>query len=332
MNIYVAIAVLVIAALGLWLRFGIPVFSRPLASVLDESNSDEDLRDRTFKKRKAVIVAINKWADGDTLAGCDRDGANVLQALCARWGIALDPNIWQEYWKGESGWYKRISGKDYDIRIVRNNRATAAFAKRLINWLYSGTQSGDVRLLYWSGHGTQVPSTTEADGLDEALVPYDFDWDKPDTQLRDDVVAAAKTTVPSGANCTIPLDTCHSANFLRTFERGHEARYKIPPVRITEGRTVKHSFAKDQEHDSFLLLSGCTADSVSYTGKFEVNGRAVSEGALTHNFLKCLRETPSAPMRELHQRVHDVVANSKYKQEPQLEGSQRLMDKPFLEA
>jgi len=296
---------------------------------------DESLLDRSFKRKKAVIVAIDRWADGDTLGGCDRDGANMLSLVCARFEVPVQHSIiLEEYWKNETGYYKRFVGADYDIRVVRNKRATAAFTRKLIAWLFAGVSAGDTRLLYWSGHGTQVASTTEKDGLDECLVPYDFDWDKTSTHIIDDIVYGATLDVPEGANCTIILDTCHSADFLRSSKKLAVARFKKPPVWVTSGRSVKNTATRTTAltHDSLLLLSGCKADSVSYTGTFpDGDGNKVQEGALTHAFLEFGGMTDYMTLREIYHSVYIELSTNKNKQEPQLQGAERLKEKPFLQ-
>lgn len=321
---------LIVLGAGLWLAVG-----QKTKQIVMQFSNDEELRDRAQRKRKAVIVAINRWADGDTLAGCDRDGINMAKFLCDYWNVPMPSDFESRYWSNEAGFYGRISTSDTDIRVVRNNRATAAEMKRLFAWLVEGTKEGDGRLFYPSMHGTQVKSGTEPDGLDESFVPYDFDWNKPETWFTDDIVADAKRRLPKGANLTIVADTCHSGDFLRSFgEDMPKARFKTPPAEITSGRSVKRHFAELRsvdDDDSVLLLSGCTADTVSYTTTAtDANGQKVQEGALTRSLLKNLRQTPLAPSALIHARIRAELQVSKYKQDPQLEGSERLKTLPFL--
>ncbi|PMZ30456.1 hypothetical protein C1X25_36485, partial [Pseudomonas sp. GW247-3R2A] len=66
-----------------------------------------------------------------------------------------------------------------DIRVVLDDRATAAGIRDRLHWLLDDAQAGDRRVLFYSGHGAQIPNanaTGEADRIDECLCPWDFDW------------------------------------------------------------------------------------------------------------------------------------------------------------
>ena len=68
-----------------------------------------------------------------------------------------------------------------DIRVVLNDRATADAIRDRLNWLLEGAETGMERVLFYSGHGAQLPvynAVGEIDHTDECLVPYDFAWTK----------------------------------------------------------------------------------------------------------------------------------------------------------
>jgi len=63
-----------------------------------------------------------------------------------------------------------------DIRVGVNERATRQRIQETITeWLPSVSRPGDTVLIYFSGHGSQIPDDNgdEADGLDEVIYPYD---------------------------------------------------------------------------------------------------------------------------------------------------------------
>ena len=69
-----------------------------------------------------------------------------------------------------------------------DERATTAAIRERIDWLLDGTADGQDRVLYYSGHGAQLPDYNPAekiDHVDECLVPYDFHWTK-DSAITDD--------------------------------------------------------------------------------------------------------------------------------------------------
>lgn len=66
-----------------------------------------------------------------------------------------------------------------DIRVVLNERATAAGILDRLHWLLDNVRNGDERVLFYSGHGAQIlayGAKEEVDHFDECLVSYDFDW------------------------------------------------------------------------------------------------------------------------------------------------------------
>lgn len=300
-----------------------------------DEETDEDFQDRAPRRNKALIVAINRWKNGSTLAGCDRDGANMLRRVGEIWNIPqiIIDRALQQYWLAESdvkGCSLRIVYADTEIRVVRNAKATKANIEKGLRWLRDGVQEEDERLQYHSGHGTNTPSNTESDKLNECIMAYDHDWNKPETWFEDDIFYKYTQDLPNNSSFTLILDTCHSAGFLRS--AGAEARYIAPPLSLSHGRTAKPPMLRSDEYtnDNVMLLSGCTSDSVSYSNRYEENGKTVMEGALTRTFLQEQRKRPLASVRDIHRTVYATLATSQYKQEPQLQGSERLKDKPFL--
>ncbi len=300
--------------------------------VQPTEDDDEDFRSVTPLKRKAVITAINRWADGSTLAGCDRDGANMTRFVLERWGVPEEKiaSALKRYWASENGCIIRVLHDDLEVRIIRNNKATCENLIYALKWLRVGMREGDKRLYYHSGHGTQTPSKTEGDLLNECIVAFDHNWNENATWFIDDNTYNTLKDLLVPSDFPIMLDTCHSEGFLR--DAGVQVRFLTPPPHLVEGRTLKPRAVENDSYlnDNVLLLSGCTSDSVSYSNNYTVNGEFVSEGAFTHEFLKEHAKTPLAPIEEIYKRYYATLSNGKYVQRPQLQGSKRLMATPFL--
>jgi len=94
--------------------------------------------------------------------------------------------------------------------------------------LASDSRPGDWVLVYFSGHGAQVPQRpagpgewVEGDGLDEVFLPRDTQaWDPARHEvrgaLRDKELGAALRRIQArGANVWVVFDTCHAADMLR---------------------------------------------------------------------------------------------------------------------
>lgn len=116
-----------------------------------------------------------------------------------------------------------------DIRVVLNDRATAAGITDRLHWLLDDVQSGDTRVLFYSGHGAQMPvygPTDEADRMDECLVPYDFDW-TPEHAVTDKQFLNLYSQLPYDSHFAAIFDCCHSGGMTR--EGARKARGITPP-------------------------------------------------------------------------------------------------------
>jgi hypothetical protein len=300
------------------------------------SDDDDSFRDRARKRRKSVVCAIDTWADGETLRGCDNDGANLTRRILERWDV---PNsdierILAHYWSKPDGLFMRVQWRDCELRVLRNNYATCARARQAMAWVTSGL--ADDGRAFWgqSSHGTQTPSDTEIDQLDECWVMYDHDWDNPMTWFIDDIIGDAQKNLKAGQGLKILSDSCHSDKMLRNAGPLAISRYLVPPADLVGARKAAHKawFWGNAETESAnaALLSGCTADSVSYTQGYAVNGKTVYEGALTHETLHIENAAPSLTLRQVHSAVYKILSSSRNKQEPQLEGADWLIDEPLF--
>lgn len=300
------------------------------------SEDDDSFSDRARKRRKAVVCAIDTWADGETLRGCDTDGANLTLRILQRWDVpnADIERILAHYWSKPEGLFLRVNWRDCELRILRNSYATCARARQAMTWVTSGLD--DLGRAFWgqSSHGTQTPSADEADKLNECWVMFDHDWDKPMTWFIDDIIGEARKNLKAGQGLKILSDSCHSDKMLRAASPSAISRYLVPPANLVGGREAAHKgwFWGDAEteSDNAALLSGCTSDSVSYTQKYTVNGATVYEGALTHETLHIEGAAPSLTLRQVHSAVHKILSSSRNKQEPQLEGADWLIDEPLF--
>jgi hypothetical protein len=165
---------------------------------------------------RALLIGIAAYPmASDQLRGPRRDVANMRE-------VAL-----------------RLGYRADQIRTLLDGEAThAAIVQAIEQWLINGTGPDDHALLYYSGHGAQVPDQPpmdEADRQDEVLVPYDFLRVKPmnprDAGLKnvllDDQLDLLLRRVPS-RHFSLILDSCFSGGGLRLLT-DPEARPKVLP-------------------------------------------------------------------------------------------------------
>ena len=156
--------------------------------------------------RRALLVGINEYPDpANRLEGCVNDCflmSSVLQ---------------------ESGF------EPEEIRVVLDDRATAQGIMDRLHWLLDGVRDGDQRMLFYSGHGAQIPGygdKGEPDHVDECLVPYDFDW-SPQHAILDDQFFEFYSQLPYESQFVAILDCCHSGGMSR--DGGPRIRGLEPP-------------------------------------------------------------------------------------------------------
>lgn len=144
--------------------------------------------------KRALIVGINTFQDQSlNLQGCLNDVEQVEHLLKT---------------------YYSFPGEG--LCVLRDAQATRDGILDGLRWLLSGYagDGSDVRVFHFSSHGSQAKDQgqDEPDGIDEALVPYDNDWEKP---LRDDDLHEVFVQVPDNVQFTFIADCCFSGTIQR---------------------------------------------------------------------------------------------------------------------
>lgn len=160
----------------------------------------------------------------------------------------------------------------------------------------SRSEKMDVVYVHFSGHGVQVPDTNgdEEDGMDECLVPEDYETGK---LLSDDWLKAWLMTVNPSTRVVVIIDACHSGTAL--------------DLGALQGRKV-------------LYLSGCMDAQTSV--------EKASSGVMTSRLVSVLRSDMSlwfdAP--RLHRALCDKLRSERFQQLPIMTASHSLMADPVF--
>jgi hypothetical protein len=156
--------------------------------------------------RRALLIGINDYPDPtNRLEGCVND-VFLMSSVLQECGFLPD-----------------------EIRVVLNERATTQGIMERLHWLLDGVREGDERVLYYSGHGAQIPRYNvkeEPDHVDECLVPYDFDW-SPARAILDNQFCELYSQLPYGSYFVAMFDCCHSGGITR--DGGPRVRGLTPP-------------------------------------------------------------------------------------------------------
>jgi hypothetical protein len=153
--------------------------------------SDNGRTAATAGRRRALCIGINSYPTAP-LQGC-----------------VADAKAWAML-------FKRL-GFDEPTMLL-DQQATRTAIISALERLVAGSQAGDVIVMQYSGHGTQVPDLDgdeaggDSAGQDEALCPYDF---ATGAFLIDDDVGEIFNRLPDGVNLTCFIDCCHSGTITR---------------------------------------------------------------------------------------------------------------------
>ena len=275
--------------------------------------------------KRAVLIGINKYqVPGADLRGCVNDVANITSALVDFYGFATQ-----------------------DIVVLQDTAATKKAIQREVQALVKRSKKGDVAVLHYSGHGSNVPDDNgdESDGRDEILCPTDLDWQDP---MRDDWLRQTLDTLKAGVNFTAIMDCCHSGSNTRALlppDAPIKSRYLPSPWSLIDAESGRRALgrqvsqlrrsaprarkAKDIVNAELpeLLITGCR-DTQTSADAF-INGSF--NGALTYALVEAIRAAKGRlTYRQLHAKASAAVKKRKFEQVPQLEGQSAAFDRPLF--
>lgn len=149
-------------------------------------------------RKKALLVGCNYPGSKAQLNGCVNDVGTWEKMLKSKCGFT-DRDILKLTDKGHS---------DYQRFPVRANILGG------VRWLVDGAIPGDMLFFQFSGHGGQRESKdcSEADGMDEVLLPTDYM--EAGVIVDHELFDVLCVPLPSGCKLTVILDCCHSGSAL----------------------------------------------------------------------------------------------------------------------
>lgn len=156
----------------------------------------------TFAEDRALLIGVGEYKNHKP--GSERWQLNLP-------GIDLDINMMKDT--------ARMMGFEPDqIKVIMDEEATTENVKQVMqSWLTEGVNPDDRVLIYYSGHGTNIPDENgdEADGVDEVLTMYELGVTRRGGKstltgvLRDDDIGQILKRIPS-KNTLFLIDACHS--------------------------------------------------------------------------------------------------------------------------
>jgi len=248
-------------------------------------------------KRKAICMGLNDYpGSNNDLKGCVNDARN--------WSSLLN----------------EIYG--FNVKSLFDAELRFGAVTELIGNYISDSRAGDLIVITYSGHGTNVPDQNgdESDGRDEALCLYDG-------YLVDDCIRDMMKGLHPEASLTFISDSCHSGTVTRAFlaamNKDSYAKPRFLPPQ--DEQEVLNSKASDIGNKLFhpeegmreILISGCLPTEYSYDAYI---GNKY-QGAMSYFATQILRSQPVITYSSFYEKLKKVLPTSKYPQTPQLEGA-----------
>lgn len=185
--------------------------------------------------KRAIVIGLNYTGQAYALPDCELDADNMAAIL---------------------------KGAGVQVSLFKGEISAGFLISHLTNVEATRQKSGDTLFLYYSGHGTQLPNMTEADGEDEALCLYEKG--KGIEALRDNDLRAALDKIP-GSKIMI-LDSCFSGGMDRNaplpgryrksvqFDPASMTRFLMPDIP-----------ARSTTKPKLYCLFACAESEVSYS-------------------------------------------------------------------
>lgn len=238
-----------------------------------------------FRTKRALLIGINYTGTDSELRGCINDVTNVKQMLMSKFGYH-DTQI-------------TILTDNTDIKPTRNNILRHLFELILSN-------NSDL-YFHYSGHGSQIRdlSGDESDGMDEALVPIDY---QESGMISDDELRGLLHCMQETCKLTMVLDCCHSGSGVdlayNLYERTGRNYLLEDPVNRRIGKT----------RGQVVCFSGCMDSQTSADAYIGTQ----YQGALTNYYLSALNTlTPRLrTLNNIYNSIKTGLKNGKYTQIP----------------
>jgi hypothetical protein len=238
-------------------------------------------------------------------------------------------------------WAAELGARGFKVATLLDDQATKAAMVKAMGDLIGKGAKGDTLVITFSGHGTYQPDTDgdEADGLDEALCPYDLQT--RGEALTDDEIRNLFLSRKAGVRIVLLSDSCHSGTVTRAAKAEKDATTRprfmpmgnwLPEKLLPKNRAGKTAstmvgaagtspfLGAYSNKLGDLLISGCKEGPNNFSYDARIAGRFI--GAFTDYALKALKGMkPGASYADWHKAIAKYLPSASYPQSPQIVGS-----------
>jgi hypothetical protein len=230
-----------------------------------------------------------------------------------------------------------------NILILQNDKAIKSAIINALADLLKKSAKGDFIYIHFSCHGQQMADDNgdEADGLDEALIPYDAKrrYVKGEYEgqhhLRDDELGKwlekIRAKVTNSGNVVVLIVACHSGTATRENDDEEYVRgtsYVFAPAgyeysRLQKSEEMNLHLTSKGNVAPITILSACRADEVNYEYRDPINKNYY--GSLSYAFCNLLLKNVQPDLSNnyffsaLENELTKMLINRKRKQTPHIE-------------
>jgi metacaspase-1 len=253
--------------------------------------------------KKAVLVGINYFSiPGITLHGCINDVVNMSHTLADAFDYDIN-NIT----------ILRDDTQNANLYPTRNNILT-----QLVNVVNQSANLSEI-WFHYSGHGSQVRDINmdEADGLDEVIVPVDY-------QRNGFIIDDEIFNIIKNVKCRMIMlfDSCHNGSIC-DLKWGFEYNNGTIIKSINSGKLATNP--------NIFVFSGCK-DAQTSADAYSVQAQQ-SVGAFTDCFLYCLRlNHMNVDIMKLYNDICLYIKSNGFTQTPTLTSSSETPSFNFVRA
>lgn len=249
----------------------------------------------------AICVGVSRYRFPNALRGPVDDAKDVSAALVSRCAFDLR-----------------------EIRLLCDERATAAAIRSSLREVVALLGPGDRFLFWFSGHGARL---VDGDVGVDVLCPIDFDF-----TLQRSVTAYELhdllARIPPGVDAAWGSDACHDGDLDRDARRPGVPKLFRRDLAFEPSPSKVHGMRDAAAGTGVALVTASRGDETAADAF--VDGRY--KGAFTHSFLAELRGPggEDVAFEDLVARTRRALASSGFVQAPQVAGAADALARPFL--
>jgi len=267
-------------------------------------NKKNNMINIIIKINQTKKINIKKSTKSALLVGCNYTGSQYELYGCINDMINIKNKLSTQY-------------KFNNIKLLTDKTNIKPTKKNILNKLKNlliNTNSGDTVIFCFSGHGSQTIdlNNDENDGIDELIVPLDFNY------INDDELSnLISKYLKKGVNLFALFDSCHSGTIL-------DLKYQYLNSLNNNQNSINLKYKKT--NGNVIMISGCLDNQFSEDAY--INN--TSQGAMTWSFLESINKNPSIKWFDLIKNMRNLLKINGYNQIPQLSSGNPISNTPIF--